>query len=88
MSHQLSRGTNDARQGDIVLVGLRDYQDEKADVILKCAVFLDRLRMKLIHAALRPAPGGLLPLEKLLQKLQVIALSAPELSNASWQVHG
>ena len=23
-------------QGDIVLVGLRDYQDEKADVILKC----------------------------------------------------
>ncbi len=23
--------------GDIVLVGLRDYQDEKADVILKCA---------------------------------------------------
>ena len=24
-----------AYQGDIVLVGLRDYQDEKADVILK-----------------------------------------------------
>jgi hypothetical protein len=24
-------------QGDIILVGLRDYQDEKADVILKCA---------------------------------------------------
>lgn len=24
-------------QGDVVLVGLRDYQDEKADVILKCA---------------------------------------------------
>ena len=23
-------------QGDIILVGLRDYQDEKADVILKC----------------------------------------------------
>jgi len=23
------------RQGDIILVGLRDYQDEKADVILK-----------------------------------------------------
>ena len=22
-------------QGDIILVGLRDYQDEKADVILK-----------------------------------------------------
>ncbi len=22
--------------GDIILVGLRDYQDEKADVILKC----------------------------------------------------
>ena len=25
-----------AAQGDIILVGLRDYQDEKADVILKC----------------------------------------------------
>ena len=24
-----------ALQGDIILVGLRDYQDEKADVILK-----------------------------------------------------
>ena len=24
-----------AVQGDIILVGLRDYQDEKADVILK-----------------------------------------------------
>ena len=27
-------------QGDIILVGLRDYQDEKADVILKCATVL------------------------------------------------
>ena len=27
-------------QGDIILVGLRDYQDEKADVILKCAPML------------------------------------------------
>jgi hypothetical protein len=26
-----------ASQGDVILVGLRDYQDEKADVILKCA---------------------------------------------------
>ncbi len=25
-------------QGDIILLGLRDYQDEKADVILKCAL--------------------------------------------------
>lgn len=27
-----------ALQGDVILVGLRDYQDEKADVILKCVI--------------------------------------------------
>lgn len=35
-------------QGDIILVGLRDYQDEKADVILKCAPML----LQPLHAML------------------------------------
>ena len=38
------------RQGDIVLVGLRDYQDEKADVILKCAAW-EGCQARALHVA-------------------------------------
>lgn len=34
-SSRISASESRLLQGDVVLVGLRDYQDEKADVILK-----------------------------------------------------
>ncbi|CAD6337774.1 unnamed protein product [Miscanthus lutarioriparius] len=43
--------------GDIVLVGLRDYQDDKADVILKYMNDEARL-LKALRGAPRDAPGS------------------------------
>ena len=42
-------------QGDIILVGLREYQDEKADVILKCVPACLPLGLILLQTALKHA---------------------------------